>query len=524
MKVVTVAQMRELEARAGASGISTDALMARAGLAVARSVRTLLGGAAGRRSLVLVGPGNNGGDGLVAARHLRDWGAEVRLYLLAERRADANLERTRARSLPECRADQDSGGVALDAWLGWAECVLDAVLGTGRARPLEGVYRTVLTRSRETRARRADLRVVALDLPTGLDADTGRLDPAALPADLTIALAAPKMGHLTFPGAGAVGRLEVVDIGIPPDLAADIPVELLTATWAARTLPPRPADAHKGTFGRVLVIAGSSTYIGAAALVGQAAGRCGAGLVTLAVAHSLVPVLAAKLTEPTYLPLPEDAPGHIGADAAPTIVEVLGQVDALVVGCGIGLHPATEAFIGSLLESLPPSPPPLVLDADALTALSRRPGWWEQVRGDVVLTPHPGEMGRLLGSTTAAVQQDRLTAAREAATRWGTTIVLKGAGTVVAAPDGRLHLSGVATPALATAGTGDCLAGSMGALLSQGLSAFAAASLAVYLTGTAGLLVQEEVGRAGAIASDLLPRLPQVWQRLQAGAPLPGIQ
>lgn len=516
MKVVTVAQMRDLEARAGALGVGSAALMEQAGLEVARSVRRLLGGAAGRRILVLVGPGNNGGDGLVAARHVRDWGAEVRLYLLSDRPVDPNLERTRARAIPEQRAGQDSGGATLDAWLNWTDVVLDALLGTGRSRPLDGIYRESLTRARAVRARRAGLRVVALDLPTGLDADTGRLDPAALPADLTVALGLPKIGHLTFPGAGAAGRLEVVDIGLPAGLDAAIALELLDAAWAARALPPRPAAAHKYTFGRVLVIAGSGNYLGAAALACQAAGRSGAGLVTLAIAGSLVPALAAKLTETTYAPLPEAEPGHIGPGSVAALADTVAGADAVVLGCGLGLHPATHEFVRELFAEIPEGRPPFLIDADALTVLSQQPEWWRRLRREVVLTPHAGEMARLLASSSAEVQQDRLTTAREAAARWGVTVVLKGAGTVVAAPDGRTRISPVATPALATAGTGDCLAGTIGALLAQGMGAFDAASLGVYLTGAAGLLVEEEVGPAGSLASDLLPRLPRVWRELQS--------
>jgi len=501
--------MRRLEAVAEERGTSTAELMERAGLGVAREVKAALG-APGRRILVLVGPGNNGGDGLVAARYLHLWGARVSVYLCRSRE-DENLRKVRALGIPCYPASEDEGFASLEGLLARADAIIDALFGTGKLRPLEGVYLEALSRAARARRERPHLKVFALDLPSGLDADTGAADPAALAADVTITLGYPKRGLFGSPGAEKVGELRTVDIGLPGDV--DIPTEVITPELAADLLPPRPSLSHKGTFGRVLVIAGSTNYIGAACLASEGALRAGAGLVTLASPRSLHPIFAAKLTEVTHIPLPEEEPGCFSPVGLDVLEEWLPRYEAVILGCGLGQREATARFLTMLLPRLKDKL--LVLDADGLNLLSRVEGWPDLLPGATVLTPHPMEMSRLCGLATSEIQRDRIETARRWAGEWGRVVVLKGAFTVVASPEGRARLCPVATAALASAGTGDVLAGAIGGLLAQGLSPFDAATLGVYLHALAGEMAGAELGSAGAVAGDLLPRLPRAIARLK---------
>ena len=285
--------------------------------------------------------------------------------------------------------------------------------------------------------------------------------------------------------------------------------EPITADWARSVLPKRPADANKGTFGRVMVVAGSINYIGAAYLACSGAMRVGAGLVTLATPASLVPIMASKLTETIYLPLPESSPG------AKAIRDVLSSYDVLLIGCGLGRQPAMASLVKSLLLEETKSLPPAVIDADALNALAGMPGWWRKLTDNAILTPHPGEMSRLAGVSVGDVQADRTGMATEMARGWHKTVVLKGANTVIASPDGRAMTSPFANPGLASAGTGDVLSGIIAGLLAQGLSLENAAACGVYLHGEAGEVVKKRLGDAGMIASDLLPELPLAIKRLK---------
>ena len=518
MKVVTSGQMRDLEQRAAARGLPSEVLMDRAGLAVAREMKRLLGGVAGRRMLILAGPGNNGGDGLVAARHLHDWGADVQICMVRPRQeSDVNFRLAQERGIPMVVACQGHGHgqPAVDSLLASAEVVLDALYGTGKSRPLSGASEEVLLRARAKKARDGSLRVFAVDLPSGLDADTGAVDESCLPADVTITLAYPKPGLYSFPGAARAGRIVVADIGIPPELAEGILTEVIAAEEVGVCLPERPQDANKGTFGRVLVVGGSASYIGAAYLACTAAARVGAGLVTLAIARSLQPVLAAKLTEVTYALLPESEPGVLAAGSAEAIRSSLADCDALLVGCGLGQSRPAAELVSSLLGSVDLLP--LILDADALNILAGTPQWWRSLPADAVLTPHPGEMSRLTGLSVEEIQSKRLSVAVEAARTWQKTVVLKGAYTVVAAPDGRVRINPVANPGLASAGTGDVLAGAIAGLAAQGCSLFDAAVAGVFIHGQAGEMVKGELGDAGMLASDLLPVLPAVIRGVKKG-------
>jgi NAD(P)H-hydrate epimerase len=543
MKIVTAAEMKAIEQQADAKGLSYATMMENAGRAVADEALRLLDREAGKPVLILVGPGNNGGDGLVAARYLHDASAVVNLYVWKRKvKGDANFDQTQERRIPTAFAAADEDFEALRASLGEASIVIDALLGTGVTRPIRGTLKSMLAVVRDELARQPAT-VLAVDLPSGLNPDTGAVDPVTLPAGVTVTFAFPKRGFYQFPGADTVGRVVTADIGIPPTLAPvrDVPFELMTTDGVRARLPARPIDAHKNTFGRALVVAGSVNYPGAAYLAAAAATRVGAGLVTLATARSLCPVVAAALHAATYLPLPEDL-GAITPDALKLISEWLPRYRALLVGPGLGTDPATFEFVQRLLgvESdeasrrrigfLPGETPagkhsvltlpPTVVDADGLNALAAVEGWPTRLSEglQLVLTPHAGEMARLIdldAKDAKTIDAARLETARRYAVEWGQVVVLKGAHTVVAGPDGRAAASPFANPALATAGTGDVLAGAIVGLLAQGLTPFDAAVCGVFLHAQAGEQVRDEIGAAGGVADDLLPRLPTTLRALK---------
>jgi hydroxyethylthiazole kinase-like uncharacterized protein yjeF len=519
VRLISVEQMQAAERECG---VPLPQLMENAGLAVAQEGWLLLGEVADRRIVVLVGPGNNGGDGLVAARHLREWSGEVTAYLLKPRdESDEPYASALKAGVAVAQAEDDAndGYKRLEELLGGADLVIDALLGTGRAREIEGMLADVLDRLRTARERSLPPKLLAVDLPTGVDADTGAVDTHCVAADGTVAFAWSKVGLHVLPGSQYAGRVEVVDIGIPRGLESPEWTEVMTSRWAREARPERPPGAHKGTFGRALVVAGSPRYVGAAYLSCQGSVRVGAGLVTLACASTVYPILATKLTETTFEPLPDEE-GYLTAEASHAVGRILAPegeraYEALLVGPGLGREPYVRAFVKSLLPNLKgDSLRGVVIDADGLNNLSQIEGWWEQIAAPAIVTPHPGELSRLIGLSMEEIGSDRLGVARKCATEWGVTVVLKGANTVVASADGRARLSPFANPGLASAGTGDVLAGAIVGLLAQRLEPYQAASLGVYLHALAGERVREELGSAGMAASDLLAALPRSIKEL----------
>lgn len=536
IKIVTVAQMRAIEAAADQAGVSFAMMMEAAGNAVAEQILTRLDVAAEHKVVVLCGAGNNGGDGLVAANRLAEAGASVAVYCTQPPdESDVKVQRLRARGLLLADAHNDQRWRVLKNLLGGVTVLVDAVFGTGARLPLGGKPGDLLKQVHkhlEERQAEPPLRV-AVDCPSGLDCDTGSLDPLALHADLTVTFAAAKRGHLAFPGAEAVGELVVAGIGIDPQLMAlkSIPLELATSESIRALLPKRPRDAHKGTFGRALVVAGSLNYTGAAYLAGAAAARVGAGLVTLAVPSPLYAALAARLPEATWVLLAHEM-GVISAPAAEMVRKEYPKTQAVLVGPGFGVEKETAAFVrrwlgveetasarrGSLgfvaphtaedEGQQPIAMPPAVVDADALKLLAEVDGWPARLPRETVLTPHPGEMAVLTGLDKETIQADRLELAQKFAKDWGQVVVLKGAFTVVAAPDGRSTVLPFATAALAHAGTGDVLAGAIVGWLAQGLPPYEAAVVGGYLQGLAGQQAAAMLGSTAAVlANDVLDGL-----------------
>jgi NAD(P)H-hydrate epimerase len=512
VKLVTAAQMRAIESACAERGITTDQLMDAAGLAVAQEGWISLGVLIDRVVVLLCGPGNNGGDALVATRSLREWGADVRLYLVGDRPDnDPRLAAARDAGATVLRQSDDSAGEQLRTWLAEADLVIDAILGTGQRLPLRDNVRSVLAALGAAREQHPRPRLVAVDVPTGVDADSGEADENAVEADGTVALGFAKVGLYNLPGSRFTGRIEVVDIGIPADLAADVKLELLDRRWARSHVPARPSDANKGSFGRVLVVAGAPEYPGAAYLVCRGAGRAGAGLVSLAASPYVAAVVAGRSPETTYTILqPEaDAEAH-----SRMIMESAASADALVIGPGLSQRREIAVTVEAVLRSLPANIQAVVIDADALNALAKLPDWPRLLPPVAVLTPHPGEMSRLMGVPVADIQAARAQATMDASAAWGVAVVLKGSNTVIAAPDGRVQLAPFANAALATAGTGDVLAGIIGGLAAQGVSPFEAAVLGVYLHGKAGETLADEMGSAGVLAGDVADAIPRVLKLL----------
>lgn len=521
-RLVSVAEMQAIEKSTAAIGHSYAAMMELAGRAVAATILARYGR---QTTLVLAGPGNNGGDGLVCARCLYEAGAPVFVYLWKRRTNpdhdyEGHFARLQELGAASVQAEQDPELDILSEWLAQSTVVVDALLGTGANRPIEGLLAEVLDAIAAQRGSRHA--IVAVDCPSGLDCDTGALSPHALQPDVTVTFAYAKTGHYQFPGAGAVGELEVADIGVTEaavvGAGVDLRTFLITPELARSWMPKRPRLSHKGTFGKVLLAVGSESYPGAAYLSCAAAGRAGAGLVTGAVPRPIWPLIAGRIAEPTWLALEVQTAGDLAGTLAPSagaaVAAYAAGYTALVLGCGLGNNKAIRRFVDQLMRH---SLPAAVIDADGLNCMAVLQGWASRLPAQCVLTPHPAEMARLCQVEVREVVAKRWSLARQKAADWGCVVLLKGPYTVVAHPDGWLGVLPIATPALATAGSGDVLAGTIGGLLAQGLEPLAAACVGSWLHGTAGLLCEQEIGPAGVIASDLLPRLPAVLHELHGG-------
>ncbi|MBI3971634.1 MAG: NAD(P)H-hydrate dehydratase [Chloroflexi bacterium] len=521
MRLVTTAEMRELEQRTFAAGVSEADLMERAGTAVAHAAADWLVNPRGRSLLVLVGKGNNGGDALIAARVLAQrYEMRPRIYLCAERAAgDPLLTWAHELGVPTALHGANGGEseAALREWLADAGVVLDGILGIGGRLPLRGAIAEVLAHCRQIRP--PGQRRIAVDVPTGVQSDTGQADERAFEADLTLATGPAKPGLFIYPGAGCAGRVRALDIGLTGAGEAGT-LFRLEASDAARLLPARPDDSHKGTFGTVLVVAGSNRYVGAAYLTGAAAVRAGAGLVTLALPRHAQLALAGRSVETTFLPLPDDpaVPGCLTPRHLGLLLETALGYDAVALGPGLGSEDATVDLVRLLLERLAADEgaPSVLVDADGLNAIAKSGDWPRPAAPKWVLTPHPGEMSRLTGVPVRDVQADRLGIARESARRWGQILVLKGAPSIVAAPGGTAHLSAFANAALATAGSGDVLSGIIGGLLAQRCPPHEAALAGVYVHGLAGELWRSAHGAAGLAVSQLAELIPHAERHVRA--------
>lgn len=563
IRLATIKQIRDIEVEADANGYPYADMMDSAGRAIADRSIEILDGIVQPRITIIVGKGNNGGDGLVAGLYIAQDNpdAEVRFYLLSER-DDVYITTAREAGLFIANAKDDKDKRLLRNMVASADLVIDALFGIGVRLPIQDeAQKNLRNVNREINAKRnlhpekqliapanprlsasvAPIYVLAVDCPSGLNCDTGELDKNAIQADETITFISAKRGQFIYPAADYIGDLIVADIGISEKFESINAVTdfVIDADWVKRALPKRQTNGHKGTYGRVLIIAGSINFVGAPALSAEAAYRSGAGLVTVGTPTSVVMALAGSLREVTWMMLPNDM-GVISEGAVKAVFKDIEKMKALLLGPGLGTEKTTGAFIIELLSigdedkksskrrlgfAVQPNDmetkqddatitlPPLVIDADALNLLAKVEDWWTLLPENTIITPHPREMARLCGLNTTEVQENRWQLARDKAKEWSVTIVLKGAYTVIASPE-QFAILPFAVDALATAGTGDILAGLIVGLRAQGVSAFEAACSASYLHGLAGKIASQNMSSRSVIANDILKYISTAFKQI----------
>ena len=531
-KFVTVEKMLKIEKQAESKGLTYEKMMGNAGIGLAKFIQKRFSAC---EILGLVGSGNNGGDTLIALSTLASAGWSVKAYLVGARpETDPLIGQLTSTGGLVTRSTEDPDFQILENWAGDVDILLDGILGTGIKLPLKKEITQVLNifSGHETLPL-----VIAVDCPSGVDCRTGAAADESIPADLTACMAAVKTGLLEFPAYDLVGQIQVIDIGLPDNLPElqDIDKFIAEENDAATLLPIRPTNAHKGTFGTAMIIAGSINYTGAVYLAAKAAYRVGAGLVTAAVPGPLHNALAGSIPEVTWLLLPHEV-GVISENAVSVVMKNIGQSSSLLIGPGLGAEDTTTEFIQRLLlDQSSQSPrgaigfigstpdesirnidlPPLIIDADGLNALAKKDRWYKDFSHQAVLTPHPGEMAALTGKTITEIQQNRMGIAKEYSSLWNTIVVLKGAFTVVAEPGGRTCVIPVATPALARAGTGDVLSGILAGLIAQGMSLFEASIVGAWVHAQSGLTAEDFLGQsASVLASDVLDSISVVLENI----------
>ena len=539
VKLYSVKEMQSLEKEANENGLTYEMMMENAGRGIAYEIESAYSQLENKKVMALVGSGNNGGDALVALYHLslKQW---VTCAYIVKKRAtdDPLIYRLIANGGQVVIGEEDKKFSKLIKLLNSYSVLIDGILGIGIKLPLkEDIVRLLHIVKSHLITESKNLHVVAVDCPSGVDCDTGEAADETIPADITVTMAGVKSGLIKFPAARFSGEIRAVSIGPIENLSifTDNKNVILSREVIKGYLPERPPDAHKGTFGTAFIVAGSVNYTGAALLAGMAAYRSGAGLVTTAIPTPLHEALSGQFPESTWILLPHEL-GVISADAARVLRQNIDRATAILIGPGLGLEDTTREFLARLFadgalavkedigfihgtkaifenENIQT---PIVLDADGLKLIAKIPNWPRMLPFPAILTPHPGEMSVLTGLTVDAIQADRLNIAKEYSMKWGHVIVLKGAFTVISAPDGQLAVVMVASPALARAGTGDVLAGLIVGLRAQGIGAFQAACAGAWIHANAGLLAAKRIGNtASVIASDVLNAIPQVISELQ---------
>jgi ADP-dependent NAD(P)H-hydrate dehydratase / NAD(P)H-hydrate epimerase len=469
------------------------------------------------RVAVVAGRGNNGGDGWVMARYLMEKQIPVTVFLLSGRdrvtgdaRANMDLVEKLLPYYPSCAVVEITDAAAL-AWeksrLKHHDLFVDAIFGTGLNSDVQGFFKEVIQCINQTKKP-----VFAVDIPSGLNADTGAVCGICITACATATFAFAKTGHLLYPGNEHTGKLRVIDIGIPGFAAKkqDIRFRVLEKNMIAPLFLPRPFNSHKGNFGHLLVLAGSAGKTGAAALCANAAKRIGTGLVTAGVPESIHAVVEPMVVEPMTVPLPETAAGTLSSDGLDQILALAEERQALALGPGLGTDPKTRDLVKSLVTDCPC---PLIMDADAITCMTGAPDLFTARTSPAVLTPHPGEMARLAGITSIQVQADRAGVARKFAQKYQAILVLKGAQTLIALPDGRIFLCPAGNPGMASGGMGDVLTGMIAGLAAQGFPLEKAAVAGVFIHGLCGDLLADTFGGFGFLATDMVQAIPEVIHR-----------
>jgi NAD(P)H-hydrate epimerase len=515
MKIATAADMKRIDEKSVQEhGLTVPKLMEAAGEAVVSVMEEKYGPLDKHTIGVLCGPGHNGGDGLVVARLLKRHKGSVVAVLLADpgdlpEDVTKQFTKAKAAKVPVLSVSEASQMPSFKAAFEECDLLVDALFGTGLSRNMEGLAKEAVQEMN-----RQKKPVVAVDIPSGMSADTGLPMGDAVRAEWTVSFGLPKIGFYTYAGRTFTGEVKVVNIGFPEALLTDPALKhAVTEEEDVRcVLPHYDENTHKGTRGRLVVVAGATGLTGAACLCALGAQRIGVGLITVACPESLNPILEAKLTEPMTAPVPEVESGFLSLRAAGRIVHLTANVNAVVIGPGIGRHRETGQLLRELLVKLTV---PMVVDADALNLLGGQMDIFKVVKTPVILTPHPGEAAWLLKSTITEVEQNRVRVAKQMAAGYNVVVVLKGPHTVIANPQGDVRINPTGNRALATAGTGDVLSGVIGGLLAQRLAPFDAAVAGAYIHGLAGMRASRRFGLDGVLAGDLLPVLPRVLRKVR---------
>lgn len=510
MKIADAHTIRDVDSTAvDRYGISGLQLMENAGRGVASVALRGIGAISGAKAIIFTGKGNNGGDGFVAARHLSNAGVEARVFSLCrieELKGDAALNAStwvKMNGAVEELLSVEALNSAVQS-VQRADIVIDAIFGTGLSTDVTGLHKEAIRL-----VNNHSKKILAVDIPSGINATTGAVLGEAVRAHLTATMAMPKLGLLLFPGRAHAGKVEIIDIGMPREVIEEPSIKwnLLVGADMTRILKPRQAESHKSSHGHLLILAGSPGLTGAACMAGIASLRAGAGLATIGVPESLHDIMEVKTTEVMTVGLPETAERTLAKSSFDKVKRLLANKTALLVGPGAGSSKELMELIGLIMQD---ANVPVIIDADGLNSFAPKIGALKDMKAEVVLTPHPGEASRLLNMKIPDIQADRIGAAERLVEMTGATVVLKGAYTVIAHPSGQVFLNPTGNPGLATAGTGDILAGMLGAFLAQGYSTLEAASIAVYIHGLAGDEVKKEMGELGMIATDLLQHIPRL--------------
>jgi NAD(P)H-hydrate epimerase len=531
MKLVTVSEMREIEKTAVAAGISNEKMMQRAGEGIAKFIREKFEGTTPTQIIGLIGTGNNGGDALVAMGQLLKIGWQCTAVLISPRPADPLFETFLAdggQAILFADADFEQ---KLKKLLTPDVTLVDGLLGTGIKLPLRSEWAQLLGIVKKNLDGQ---KVVAIDCPSGIDCDSGEAAPETMKATFTVCMEAVKIGLVTESAFGYCGQIEVIPLGLPRSvIGKGNGLTLIDQRWAQEKLPARSAFSHKGTFGKVMVVGGSVNYCGAPVLSGLAAYRTGSGLITLAVPQPVALMMAGTVPEITWVIL-DEVDGVIAETASELLAKKLAGYNCMVLGPGIGREETTQRFLQKLvfppetktkrkmgfLEEEPANLksmqlPSIVIDADALRWLATQENWENMVHARMVLTPHPGEMAALTGLPMEKIQEDRLGTASAFAQKWQQVVVLKGALTIIASPDGRMNMIPVASSALAKAGSGDVLSGVIASLIGQGMGLFDAATLGAWVHAQAGVQAAVEIkSEASILARDIISTIPGILQRI----------
>lgn len=504
MKILSCEQMRALEKAVVHGGATYLNLMEQAGSGAARVIRQRAHVL--KNVTVLCGKGNNGGDGFVIARKLQEWGAQVTVLLLEGNplTEDAALMFDQMEKVEVFSYEQEEAARRLEL----ADVIVDAVYGIGFRGKIREEFEPLIQR-----VNRSQAQVFAIDLPSGAQGDTGTVEGSCVRADVTVTFTTLKPAHVLYPAADYCGDTVIAQVGIEQDFIHNSPciMEAADDEWVKKVLPVRASNSHKGTYGTLLSVCGSRGMAGAAMMSGCAALRSGAGLVKMAIPQSIYPMISGALWEPVFAILPENEKGTLSAECKAELLSMLSAASACLIGCGLGCNADTEKLVYSLLTQ---AKIPLIIDADGINALLVNIDSMKTARAPVILTPHPGEMARLLGVSTAQIQSDRFYCAKSFAMEYHVTLVLKGANTLIAMPDGTVFVNRTGNPGMARGGSGDVLAGMIASFVAQGIAPGDAAVAGAYLHGLAGDRCAAKYSKMGMLPTDLIVELPGLFLKM----------